>query len=345
LGKTCPSLYDLRNLFQVNVEEGRHLWAMVYLLHAYFGRDGREEAEMLLERHSGDRDNPRILGTFNEPISDWLSFFCFTYFTDRDGKYQLKMLAESAFEPLARTCEFMLTEEAHHMFVGETGIGRVIARACEVMNALKTDDPAAVRADGAIDLPTLQRYINFWFSSSLDLFGSDVSTNAASFFASGLKGRPDENRYDDDHVCRNATLTVEKPSADGTRIETEEVALRNAMNVLSRDAYAADCEIGVVRWNRAIKKAGIDFEIKLPHQRFRRTVGFWSGFHFDPDGKALGAADWSAREPEWLPTDDDRAFIKSLMKPVTEPGEMARWIAPPARGINNLGIEYAYVRL
>ena len=53
LGHTCPSLYDLRNLFQVNVEEGRHLWAMVYLLHAYFGRDGREEAEEILERHSG----------------------------------------------------------------------------------------------------------------------------------------------------------------------------------------------------------------------------------------------------------------------------------------------------
>jgi benzoyl-CoA 2,3-dioxygenase component B len=42
LGHTAPSLYDLRNLFQVNVEEGRHLWAMVYLLHTYFGRDGRE---------------------------------------------------------------------------------------------------------------------------------------------------------------------------------------------------------------------------------------------------------------------------------------------------------------
>ena len=70
LGKTCPSLFDLRNLFQVNVEEGRHLWAMVYLLHAYFGRDGREEAEALLERNSGDVDNPRILGTFNEPITD-----------------------------------------------------------------------------------------------------------------------------------------------------------------------------------------------------------------------------------------------------------------------------------
>ena len=142
LGHTCPSLYDLRNLFQVNVEEGRHLWAMVYLLHAYFGRDGREEAEELLARHSGDADKPRILTTFNEPISDWLSFFCFTYFTDRDGKYQLKSLAESGFDPLSRTCRFMLTEEAHHMFVGETGIGRVVKRTLEVMKEIGTDDPA-----------------------------------------------------------------------------------------------------------------------------------------------------------------------------------------------------------
>ena len=121
LGLTAPSLYDLRGLFQVNVEEGRHLWAMVYLLHSYFGKDGREEAEALLERRSGDEDSPRILGAFNEPITNWLDFFCFTTFTDRDGKYQLRSLAESGFDPLARTCQFMLTEEAHHMFVGQTG--------------------------------------------------------------------------------------------------------------------------------------------------------------------------------------------------------------------------------
>src|SRR6185503_7848009 len=75
LGHTCPSLYDLRNLFQVNVEEGRHLWAMVYLLHGFFGRDGREEAEALLSRRSGDPDRPRILGAFNQPIENWLDFF------------------------------------------------------------------------------------------------------------------------------------------------------------------------------------------------------------------------------------------------------------------------------
>src|SRR5512138_3004202 len=223
LGHTCPSLYDLRNLFQVNVEEGRHLWAMVYLLHAYFGRDGREEAEELLARHSGDADKPRILTTFNEPMRDWLSFFCFTYFTDRDGKYQLKSFAESAFDPLSRTCRFMLTEEAHHMFVGETGISRVVKRTLEVMKELGTDDPARIRAHGAIDLPTVQKYLNFWCSSSLDLFGSEISSNSAGNFASGMKGRPDETTYDD-HVLRDKTIKLATPEGE------QEVPMLNALN-------------------------------------------------------------------------------------------------------------------
>src|SRR6266850_2787706 len=159
LGLTCPSMYDLRNLFQVNVEEGRHLWAMVYLLHKYFGRDGREEADALLQRRSGDTDNPRILGAFNEKTPDWLAFFMFTHFTDRDGKFQLCALAESGFDPLARTTRFMLTEEAHHMFVGESGISRIIQRTCEVMRDHRIDDPAEVRRQGVIDLPMIQRYL------------------------------------------------------------------------------------------------------------------------------------------------------------------------------------------
>src|SRR5471032_247054 len=158
LGLTAPSMYDLRNLFQVNVEEGRHLWAMVYLLHKYFGRDGREEADELLRRRSGDEDAPRMLGAFNEATPDWLSFFMFTTFTDRDGKMQLESLAQSGFDPLSRTCRFMLTEEAHHMFVGETGVGRIIQRTCEAMTAAGIDDAsdiARVRARGVIDLPTI----------------------------------------------------------------------------------------------------------------------------------------------------------------------------------------------
>src|SRR5690242_6616979 len=132
LGKSAPSMYDLRNLFQVNVEEGRHLWAMVHLLHQYFGRDGREEAEALLQRRSGNPDTPRILGTFNEKTEDWLSFFCFTMFTDRDGKYQLSALSESGFDPLARATQFMLTEESFHLFCGETGIERIAQRSAEL---------------------------------------------------------------------------------------------------------------------------------------------------------------------------------------------------------------------
>ena len=202
LGKTAPSLYDLRNLFQVNVEEGRHLWAMVYLLQKYFGRDGREEADDLLRRRSGDADSPRMLGAFNEATPDWLSFFMFTFFTDRDGKMQLQSLAQSGFDPLSRTCRFMLTEEAHHMFVGETGVGRIVQRTCEAMKAAGIDDPndvAKVRALGVIDLPTIQKKLNLHYSLSLDLFGSEVSTNAANAFNAGLKGRFRETQIDDDH--------------------------------------------------------------------------------------------------------------------------------------------------
>ena len=344
LGLCCPSLYDLRNLFQVNVEEGRHLWAMVYLLHAHFGRDGREEAEELLERHSGDPDKPRILGTFNEPIDDWLSFFCFTFFTDRDGKFQLMSLAESGFDPLARTCRFMLTEEAHHMFVGDTGIGRVIKRCCEGMAELGTDDPARLREHGVVDLPLLQRYINFWFSSSLDLFGNDISTNAASYFANGLKGRPDEGSFGD-HDCSEAVYGVEKPGPDGRTTALEDVPMRNAMNAITRAAYIKDCEIGVKRWNRLLRRAGADFEIALPSPRFRRAIGPWAGFHFDPAGDPLSAGEWAARRDEFLPSEDDRAYVTSLMRRVVEPGKIAGWIAHPDRGINAQAVDYEYVRM
>ena len=343
LGQTCPSLYDLRNLFQINVEEGRHLWAMVYLLHAYFGRDGREEAEELLARHSGDPDKPRILSTFNEPIADWLSFFMFTYFTDRDGRYQLKSLAESAFDPLSRTCRFMLTEEAYHMFVGASGITRVIKRTLEAMSALGSDDPAAVRNAGAMDLPTLQRYINFWFSSSLDLFGAEISSNAAAYFATGIKGRPDESRYED-HRATGQSLQVDLPDGKGGVI-SEDVPMRNAMNEVTRCAYIRDCEIGVQRWNRLIQDAGRDFRFILPSPRFRRSVGAWASMRTDPQGNPIAAEVWHARERDWLPSEQDRTFVGSLMQRMTEPGKFAGWIAPPDGGINNRGLAYEYVRL
>ena len=282
LGLTAPSQYDLRNLFQVNVEEGRHLWAMVYLLHKYFGRDGREEGEALLERRSGQEDNPRILQAFNEETPDWLSFFMFTYFTDRDGKFQLCALAESSFDPLARTTKFMLTEEAHHMFVGESGVSRVIQRTCQVMNELKTDDPVKLRAAGVIDLPTLQRYLNFHFSVTIDLFGADESSNAATFYSTGLKGRYEEGKRQDDHSLKNDSYRVLN-AVNGTLIE-KEVPMLNALNEVLRDDYIKDSVGGVERWNKVIEKAGFNFRLKVPHKAFNRNIGALSGIKVSPAG-------------------------------------------------------------
>jgi benzoyl-CoA 2,3-dioxygenase component B len=339
LGHTAPSLYDLRNLFQVNVEEGRHLWAMVYLLHTYFGRDGREEADELLERRSGNADHPRILTTFNEPCEDWLSFFCFTMFTDRDGKYQLLALAESGFDPLARTCRFMLTEEAHHMFVGQTGVARVIQRTCELMREHPGKDP---REYGAIPLDVIQRYVNFWSSSSYDLFGAEVSSNSANFFRAGLKGRAFEEKLDD-HQALEGSYSIDTP-ADG-RLSQEEVPLRNAMNELLRDEYIKDCERGLDYWNRVCERVGVEQRLRIPHRRFNRRIGIYAQSHFDIDGNPIDAEAFARRSGEWLPTSEDKAFVKSLMKPCFKPGEFASWIAPPAKGINGQPVELEYVKL
>ena len=340
LGHSCPSMYDLRNLFQVNVEEGRHLWAMVYLLHRFFGRDGREEAEELLARRSGNEDHPRILGAFNEPIDDWLSFFMFTMFTDRDGKYQLLALAESGFDPLSRTTRFMLTEEAHHMFVGEAGVGRVVQRTAELMREAKKDD---VRSLGGLDLRTIQKYLNLWYSLSLDLFGSEISTNAASFFAAGLKGRAKEERFQD-HLAMEGTYAMDVPDASG-QLKREEVALRSAMNEVLRDSYVEDCQRGVDRWNKTLSEAGLSDRLSLPSRRFHRHQGVFAGLFFDPEGKVISATDWERRKDEWLPSPADRAFVKSLQaKAIIEPSKMANWIAPPPRGIDGKPTDFQYVR-
>lgn len=342
LGLTAPSMYDLRNLFQVNVEEGRHLWAMVYLLHKHFGRDGREEAEALLERQSGDENNPRILGAFNEKTPDWLSFFMFTYFTDRDGKFQLAALAESAFDPLARTTKFMLTEEAHHMFVGESGVSRVLQRTCQVMNELRTDDVGRLRAAGVIDLPTLQRYLNFHYSVTIDLFGAAQSSNAATFYSSGLKGRYEEGKRADDHRLHDQHYKVLEV-VDG-RLQEKEVPMLNALNEVLRDDYIKDSNAGVGRWNKVMEKAGIDFRLTVPHKAFNRQIGALAGVRMSPDGRVVSEQEWRMREGEWLPSDADRAFVASLMGRCVEPGQFAGWIAPPVMGINRQPVDFEYVR-
>src|SRR5690625_2416066 len=313
LGQTAPSLYDLRNLFQVNVEEGRHLWAMVYLLVKYFGRDGREEAQALLERRSADENNPRILGAFNERTPDWLSFFMFTYFTDRDGKMQLAALAQSGFDPLSRTCRFMLTEEAHHMFVGETGVSRTIQATVEAMNKAGIKDPydvEAIRALGVIDLPTLQRKANFHISVTRDLFGSEISSNAAELYSAGLKGRFEETRIDDDHVLTNGTYPV-MTVRDG-EIVTEDQPALNALNSRLLDDYIKDCQGGINRWNKIIADAGIDFEITQPHKGFNRKIGEFADHYITPEGELVSAEVFESLADEWLPNAADHEFLNSL---------------------------------
>jgi len=342
LGLTAPSLYDLRNLFQINVEEGRHLWAMVYLLHRHFGRDGREEADALLQRRSGDADNPRILGAFNERTPDWLAFFMFTYFTDRDGKFQLCALAESGFDPLARTTKFMLTEEAHHMFVGESGVSRVIQRTCQVMKELGTDDPARVRAAGVIDLPTIQRYLNFHFAVTIDLFGADQSSNAATFYGAGLKGRFEEGKRDDDHRLHGLTYAVQEV-VDG-RIVTRDVPMPNALNEVLRDDFIRDSVGGIGRWNKVIEKAGLAFRLTVPHKAFNRKIGTFANVRVAPDGRVVNEAEWAVNQPAWLASAEDRTFVASLMGRVIAPGQFANWIAPPAMGVNKQPVDFDYVR-
>src|SRR6266487_890463 len=294
---------------------------MVYLLHAHFGREGREQAEDLLVRNSGSPDSPRILGAFNEQTADWLAFFMFTYFTDRDGKYQLGTLKESAFDPLSRTCEFMLKEEAHHMMVGSTGIDRVVERTAQVMAENDTDE---VAGHGAIPLTVIQKYMNFHYSVSLDLFGGETSANVANYYTAGLKGRWMEERRKDDHLLTSDSIMVDA-LVEGD-IGQAEVSALTGLNTDLRREYAADCESGVKRWKRILEGAGLPHRLALPHQAFNRKVGAFAGIEASPAGDKLPAAEWERRKGQWLPTDTDKTFVRSLMRPVCERGKIAAWL-------------------
>ena len=287
-----------------------------------------------------------MLGAFNEETPDWLSFFMFTYFTDRDGKMQLESLAQSGFDPLSRTCRFMLTEEAHHMFVGETGVGRTIQATVDAMNTAGISDPydiGKIRDLGVIDLPTIQKKLNLHYSLSLDLFGNEVSTNAANAFNAGIKGRYMEARIEDDHQLKDATYSVANV-VDG-KIVTEEVPALTAINMRLRDDYVRDASGGVRRWNKLIQRAGIDFEMALPHEAFHRQIGVFAPIETTPAGDILSDEDWAARRDEFLPSKADGDFITSLMQPCYEPGKYASWIAPPKVGIDNKPGDFEYVKL
>src|SRR5258707_6605553 len=319
---------------------------MLYLLQKHRARDGREEADELLRSRSGDADSLRMLGAFNEATPDWLSFLIFTYFTDRDGKMQLHSLAQSGFDPLSRPGRFMLTEEAHHMFVGETGISRVVQRTCDAMKAAGIADPtdiAKVRALGVIDLPTIQKKLNLHYTLSLDLFGSEVSTNAANAFNAGIKGRYHETQINDDHQLKNDTYPVLK-LVNGEIKRVDEPAL-TALNMRLRDDYTQDCAKGMLRWNKIISLAGYAFRLTLPNVAFHRQIGEFKDINATHEGGLIDDATWNKRKVDWLPSAQDGDFIASLMKPVTDAGVYANWISPPKVGIDNKPGDFEYVKI
>ena len=232
------------------------------------------------------------------------------------------------------------------MFVGETGITRTVQRTCDAMREVGVEDPndiAKVRALGVIDLPTIQKKLNLHYTLSLDLFGSEVSTNAANSFNAGLKGRYRETQIEDDHRLENATYPVRK-LVDGKIVNVDEPAL-TALNMRLRDDYTADCVKGLLRWNKVISTAGLNYELKLPHVAFHREIGEFKDVHATPAGELVDEATWGKRRSEWLPSADDGAFIESLMYSQVEPGQFASWISPPKVGIDNKPGDFEYVRL
>jgi benzoyl-CoA 2,3-dioxygenase component B len=330
LGATAPSLYDLRNLFQVNVEEGRHLWAMVYLLQKYFGRDGREEAEEL-RRRSGDRDSPRMLGAFNERTPDWLSFFMFTFFTDRDGKMQLHALAQSGFDPLSRTCRFMLTEEAHHMFVGETGVAASSRH-------LRGDEQGRHRR--SVRCRTGARA---WRHRSADV----AEEGQSAFLADARSVRQRNQHQRRQRVQRRAEGPLpgrpadRRPCADRRDLSGAAAARRRdrargragavgAEHAAARRLRRRCDRRGVERWNRVIAQPG---SISAsPCRMSRSTAGSASSPRSrpTPEGNLLTAADWAAarRVPA---LGRGRRVCRLTDAPVREPGAFASWIAPPVK--------------
>jgi benzoyl-CoA 2,3-dioxygenase component B len=240
----------------------------------------------------------------------------------------------------------MLTEEAHHMFVGETGVQRVIQQTAVAMKAAGIADPYdidRVRALGVIDLPTIQKKANLHFSLTLDLFGNEISTNAANVFNAGLKGRYQEDKLTDDHQLTSSTYPVLR-LRDGM-IVNQEVPALSALNMRLRDDYVKDASVGVGRWNRVLDQAGIAFRISLPHVAFNRRIGEFAALHANTQGQVLSPEPWESEKAAMLPSSEDSHFIASLMQPVRDRGAYASWIAPPRVGVDNRPGDFEYVKI
>ncbi|PYR98331.1 MAG: hypothetical protein DMG12_23080 [Acidobacteria bacterium] len=262
----APTQFDLENIIRINREEMRHGWQMSYVLVTHFGESGKRQAQRLLERRA--TENTRLLGSFNEPVLNWLDFFTYTSFIDRDGKYQLNMLSRSAFAPLGRSMLPMLKEEAYHLAQGNIGLMRIVKA-------------------GRIPTTIIQRYFNKWLSTAFDLFGQDESSTAHWAYIWGLKGRYDEHLF-------------------------EEPADMSKLNELSRSTFFKEVSSLVDALNRHIPKD--QPKLRIPDDKFRRSIGAYAGMTYSVDGKLLSQEDYEKHLKEVMPSAADDEFVINLEK-------------------------------
>jgi len=262
----APSDFDLKNIIRINREEMRHGWQMSYVLVTHFGEAGKRQSMRLLERRASE--NTRLLGSFNEPVNNWLDFFTYTSFIDRDGKYQLNMLSRSAFAPLGRSMLPMLQEEAYHLAQGNIGLMRIVK---------------------ANQIPTtiIQKYFNKWLSTSFDLFGQDESSSAHWAYLWGLKGRYDEQLYD-------------------------EPADMSKLNELSRTTFFKEVSALVDALNHHVPED--QPKLRIPDDKFRRNIGQYAGMTYSVTGEKLSPEAYEKHLKEVMPTPEDDQFVIGLEK-------------------------------
>lgn len=269
---TAPSEHDRQSLCRVVTEEMRHGWQMCTLLMQHFGYGGRVEAQKMLERRAFE--SKRLLGAFNQDVDNWLDFFTYTDFVDRDGKFQLTMLSYSAFEPLASSMVPMLKEESFHLGTGQDGLKRI------------------VRA-GVVPLSLIQKYINKWIPVSYDLFGVDHSSSAHWFYVWGLKGR-----YDEHQAGQDANL-AEMNEHSRRLYHLECLQLIEQVN---RHVPAGQPRLTVpdLKFNRHIGEfAGMPYSVTGERLPAEQHAAYLREMLPQPDDVKL-ANDIQANEPRWI---------------------------------------------
>jgi 1,2-phenylacetyl-CoA epoxidase catalytic subunit len=323
LWDSAPSDYDRKVLLSIMNEEFRHGWQMAYVaLEVIGGDEGRHVAQSLLERRSGTDENKRLLGAFNVPITDWLGFYAFLEFMDRDGGSQLTLLQHSALAPLARSMVFMLREEQKHLRSGQQGFERIL------------------RA-GKLPIELLQRYMNLYAPLGYDLHGGERSTNALIYFNLGLKGfYPTRESYLDgppDAVV-DAQLLADLRDLETRPAETSYQFInlnldgpvremnKELLNSITVSYYRRTLLEHFEQFNEIIREvypAGTP-SLVLPSLRWNRaSPSIYAGQPYDIHGERIEDAAAHARyRAENLPSAEDRALLKELCR-------TPDWIAAP----------------